>query len=221
MLIHGLPSPQRPGEPTRSYERLADRISDTLGWTVLAVSMRGSGRSEGNFQFTGWMADVAAGISHLRDDLGLADVWLLGSTTGGGVALEVAAADPQVRGVATIAARADLDDWVSSPQEFHRYCVDIGVIRDPAFPPDLDAWVAELSRHRAVDTIPLLGDRPVLILHGANDMQVPVADAYALAAANPKAELNVITAGDHRLRHDPRAVAVLMGWLDRSGGSRT
>jgi len=36
-----------------------------------------------------------------------------------------------------------------------------------------------------------------------------------LAEAHGSAELRVITGAGHRLRHDPRAVAVLLGWLDR------
>jgi putative redox protein len=34
-------------------------------------------------------------------------------------------------------------------------------------------------------------------------------------AAGPTAELRVVHAAGHRLRHDPRAIAALLGWLDR------
>ena len=37
-------------------------------------------------------------------------------------------------------------------------------------------------------------------------------------AAEGVAELRVIPTAGHRLRHDPRAVALLMGWLQRHGG---
>ena len=40
-------------------------------------------------------------------------------------------------------------------------------------------------------------------------------DARRLADAHGNAELRVINGAGHRLRHDPRAVAVLLGWLDR------
>jgi putative redox protein len=36
-----------------------------------------------------------------------------------------------------------------------------------------------------------------------------------LAEAHGAAELRVINGAGHRLRHDPRAIALLMGWLDR------
>ena len=50
---------------------------------------------------------------------------------------------------------------------------------------------------------------------GDDDESVPVADSRMLAASHGSAELRVIEGVGHRLRHDPRAIAVLLGWLDR------
>jgi putative redox protein len=36
-----------------------------------------------------------------------------------------------------------------------------------------------------------------------------------LGDAHGEADLRFIAGAGHRLRHDPRAVAVLLGWLDR------
>jgi citrate synthase len=36
-----------------------------------------------------------------------------------------------------------------------------------------------------------------------------------LSEAHGSAEIQVIPGAGHRLRHDPRAIAVLLGWLDR------
>jgi putative redox protein len=44
---------------------------------------------------------------------------------------------------------------------------------------------------------------------------VPSLDARALADCHGSAELRIIQGAGHRLRHDPRAVAVLLGWLER------
>ena len=45
---------------------------------------------------------------------------------------------------------------------------------------------------------------------------MPVADARALAdAGRPNAELRLVQGAGHRLRHDPRAIATLLGWLAR------
>jgi putative redox protein len=36
-----------------------------------------------------------------------------------------------------------------------------------------------------------------------------------LSDAHGEAELRLIPGAGHSLRHDPRAIAVLLGWLDR------
>jgi len=60
-----------------------------------------------------------------------------------------------------------------------------------------------------------LGTRSLLVMHGAADTEVPVADARALSAAAPGSELRVIPGAGHWLRADPRVVATLLGWLER------
>ena len=61
-----------------------------------------------------------------------------------------------------------------------------------------------------------LPPRPFLVLHGSADDVVPVGDARLLAdAARGSSELRIVHAAGHGLRHDPRAIAALLGWLDR------
>ena len=57
--------------------------------------------------------------------------------------------------------------------------------------------------------------RPVLVVHGTDDESVPAFDARVVADAHGSAELRMLSGAGHALRHDPRAVAVLLGWLDR------
>jgi putative redox protein len=54
-----------------------------------------------------------------------------------------------------------------------------------------------------------------LLVHGSEDQLVPEADARAIAEAHGTADLRVIRGAGHNLRQDPRAMAVLLGWLDR------
>jgi putative redox protein len=42
-----------------------------------------------------------------------------------------------------------------------------------------------------------------------------VVDARLFAEYHGRAELRLLQGAGHRLRHDPRAIAVLLGWLDR------
>jgi hypothetical protein len=49
---------------------------------------------------------------------------------------------------------------------------------------------------------------------------VPALDARALADCHGDASLRIIQGAGHRLRHDPRAIAVLLGWLERQDQSK-
>lgn len=214
ILIHGFPSPTRPGPPSRTYHQLAERIADELGWTALALSLRGCGESEGQFSADGWIDDVRRAVDHL-EDMGAAGVWLVGSTTGGSLSIVAAAKDPRVRGVAVVGGRADFDDWAREPGRFLDHCRAVNVITDPGEPADIESWIGQLESSRPIDHIGAVSERPVLILHGMRDRQVPAGDARELAAAHGNAELRLLEGGDHRLRHDPRCVALLLGWLER------
>ena len=220
VLCHGFPSTQRPGVPSRSYEQFAERVAEEQGWTVLAVSLRGCGQSAGQFSMVGWLEDVARSIERLREE-GSQRIWLVGSTTGGSLAIMAASRDPEIRGVAAMAPRADFDDWATDPRRFVQHCRNVGVVDHDDYPASLSQWAKQLRQHRAIDAVPQLGSRPLLILHGTNDRQVPQDDARLLAARHPSPELRLIAGADHRIRHDPRAVAVLMGWLERQGAETT
>lgn len=62
--------------------------------------------------------------------------------------------------------------------------------------------------------------RPVLVVHGTDDESVPQFDARVLADAHGHAEMRMIDGASHALRHDPRAMAILLGWLDRQRTSQ-
>ena len=89
-------------------------------------------------------------------------------------------------------------------------------MRDPGFPAELAAWSRELNEIRPLALVGKIPPRPVLLLHGSDDDVVPLMDARTLAdAANGQVELRIISGAGHGLRHDPRAIAVLMGWMER------
>ena len=140
---------------------------------------------------------------------------MAGFGTGGALAVCAAAADERVRGVAAIASPADFDDWASHPRRLLLHARDVGIIRSHDFPRAFDQWSKELRQIRAVNAAPKLWPRPLLVLHGSDDESVPVFDARVLADAHGDADLRVIDGAGHQLRHDPRSVAVLLGWLDR------
>jgi putative redox protein len=91
----------------------------------------------------------------------------------------------------------------------------VGSVRTPRFPTDFDEWTRELRRFRPVPAAQRFAPRPLLLLHGDDDESVPASDSRQLAESHGAAEMRVIDGAGHRLRHDPRAMAMLFGWLDR------
>jgi esterase/lipase len=216
VLYHGFP-PGRGSAPlsARSFPELADRIATELGWTVVVICFRGCGDSEGDFSMGGWLADARAASDYLHDLDGVDAVWMAGFGTGGALAVCAAADDPRVRGVAAMGSPADFDDWAHSPRRLLLHARDVGIIRSTSFPTSFDSWARELREIRAVASAPRLRPRSLLVLHGSEDESVPVFDARVLADAHGDADLRIIDGAGHQLRHDPRSVAVLLGWLDR------
>jgi putative redox protein len=195
---------------------LADRIASTMGWLAFTFSFRGCGASGGNFSLSGWMHDIVAAADELRDTEGVDELWLVGFGTGGGLSLGAAVEmGKRVLGVATLAAPAGFDDWGTHTRRLLQHSRDVGVIRDASFPQAADAWAKEFRAIRPVDDAARLADLPMLVVHGSEDESVPVFDARVLADAHGSAELRIIAGAGHGLRYDPRAVAVLLGWLDR------
>ena len=216
VLCHGFPvDPDQPSL-TRGYKQLADRLAADTGWVVLTFSFRGTAESTGNFSLGGWLTDLKVATDTLLAAPGVDAVWLCGFAAGGALALCAAGEDPRPRGVASFAAPADFGDRADDARRFVAQARAAGVIHDPAFPPDLESWARELREIRPLSLIGKIPPRPVLLVHGANDEVVPVLDARALAdAAQAQAELRVLPGAGHRLRNDPRAIALLIGWLDR------
>jgi uncharacterized protein len=199
-----------------TYSSLADRVARDAGCAALTFTFRGTGTSEGDFSIDGWLADVRAAIDALAARPDVTGVWLAGFRLGGTLAVISAADDARVRGLATFATPASLQTWVRDPAWFLEYARRTGVLKSDGYPRDPQSWTHAIAALDPVEAAKRVPPRPWLLVHGSADDVVPVDDARELsAAANHEVELRIVQNGPHRLRHDPRAIALLLGWLDR------
>ena len=84
----------------------------------------------------------------------------------------------------------------------------VGVITDPAFPPDLQAWGRAFVELRPAETAAKVAPRPMPIVHGTADKGVPVSDPRLLAEpGGPNAELRLV-GGARPPRSGPRAFSI-------------
>ena len=217
VLCHGFPLGTDAAESTGdSLPALADRLAAESGRCVVAGCFRGIGPSEGDFSLDGWLEDLGAFVSHGSDLVSGGGVWLVGFGSGGALALCLAADDQRVRGVACFGSPSTFADWAQDPVGMLEFSRRVGVIRNPSFPPDLAGWAGAFTTLRPDVACARLSPRPILIVHGVDDDEVPLSDARVLAnAVGGSAELRVIGGAGHRLRADPRAIALLVGWLER------
>lgn len=221
IICHGYPSGALPAAATgRSYPALADRIANE-GWRAITFNFRGCGESTGNFALDGWLDDLLAVIDRSGQFGDHRGVWLVGFGTSGGLCIAAAARRPEVAGLAVAGSPADYTDWAAHPRRLLQHAREIGAISDPSHPPDLERWTRPFREIRPVDDAARVAPRPLLVLHGADDESVPSFDARVVSDAHAAAELRIISGAGHDLRHDPRSVAILLGWLDRQRHAAT
>jgi len=215
VLCHDLPRPKgTAADIALTFPALADRLTRESGWRVVTAALRGAGDSAGDFSPLGWLDDLA---SLTDDEVPEASPRLMiGFGFGGVLALHMAARDDRVVGVACLGTPGDINALVPDPAAFLEHCRRTGVIRSAGFPASVEAWAKELTMlHPAEDAARLKG-RPLLMIHGSDDPDVPVRAARALAdAATGPSELHVVLGAGHWLRADPRVIAILVGWLER------
>ena len=216
VISHGFPHLKQGGKlSAKSFPELAERIATEMGWIVLVYTFRGVASPAATSRCSVGVTTCSPPPGSSVSTDGVRGVWCAGFGTGGALSLCAAGIDTEIRGVATIGAPADFDDWANHPRRLLQHARETGIIRSAAYPPAFDPWAREIREVRAVAAISELRPRPLLVMHGSDDEVVPVFDARVLADEHGDADLRIIEGGGHQLRHDPRAIAVLLGWLDR------
>jgi alpha-beta hydrolase superfamily lysophospholipase len=213
ILCHGFPSGRSTRGVLRGRSPSSSTESPTTSVTSGCRSTSGAGKSAGDFSLQGWVDDLRSAIDFVCAETHPAAVVLIGRNTGGSIAMCVGADDPRVRAAALLSPRADFDDWAAQPRRFLEHAREIGAITTPGFPASFEEWSRAFRRFRPIDAARRFAPRPLLVMH---DESVPTTDVRQLATAHGSAELlSIFVGAGHRLRHDPRAVAVLFGWLER------
>ncbi len=168
-----------------------------LGLSVLLLDARGHGRSDdiAVASMPSFADDVRSGLRWLRNrpDVDPTRIVLVGHSVGAGACLFVAADDADVAGVISLASMADPREYMS--RQLRRW------LPGPLTKLALKYVEHTIGRHFPefvpVNTVGRIRT-PILLLHGARDATVPVADAHRLHALAPDTStLVVVEDADH------------------------
>ena len=137
------------------------------------------------------------------DEINKEEIYLIGHSRGGGVSVLAANEDYRIKKLVTWAAVADLINRFS--QQELDYWKEQGVIyventRTNQQMPMYYQIVEDTLKNRERFDIELAANSisiPHLIIHGTDDMAVPVTDAHKLNAWNNKSDLHIINGANH------------------------
>lgn len=160
----------------------------------------------GNNNYTKELDDLGAIIDWVDDaTTGIGNIYLLGHSRGGGIALLKAAEDTRVKGVVTWASVSECKTpWGSWPLERMEEWENTGVEyyengrtkqQMPLYYQLYKNYLKNqlrLNIERAIKSLEI----PILICHGSEDPAVPVAKAHQLHEWQPNAELFIVPS-DH------------------------
>lgn len=187
------------------------------GLAALRFDFSGRGDSEGRLEDLSYhrqVEEAGAAVALLRERV--PRVGLVGSSMGGAVAVLTAARDPAVAfvaGLATVGLPRSLAERIGGPGAERRWIERgyLDVDGGSRLGPDL------LRSAREVDVVAAAAALgcPLLLVHGAEDEVVPVAQARLLHGAAPGSRLEVLDGADHvfsRPEDRERVVALVVSF---------
>jgi pimeloyl-ACP methyl ester carboxylesterase len=215
------------GVTAAPYRMLADALA-AKGVSTIRIDKRGLFGSKGavadpnKVTIADYASDVHSWVHAIRERTGARCVWVLGHSEGGLIALAAAQQPAGICGVIAVsAAGRKLSDVMreqlrSNPANApvldsalaaidsleHGKTVDVAGMH-PAlqrlFAPQVQDFLIDMFQQDPAKLAGSLGV-PLLIVQGERDLQVSIADAKALAAAQPKARLVLLPAMNHVLK---------------------
>lgn len=200
------------------------------GYDVVAFDFRNSGRSGGAKTTLGFEErwDLEAAITQAQGR-GAKEIAVLGVSMGGATALAEAADDPRVKAVVADCAFDTLRNAIEP--RVAQGTFDLGPFKGLHYPFNKLTSEAILERAEAVSGHPLrsteplakiggLKDRPVFLIHGAEDQDTPPQTSRNLAQADPDAALWIVPGAGHAQSYEtaPREYEKrVLDFLKRSG----
>lgn len=218
------------GVAAAPYRLLAEALAER-GVTTVRIDKRGMFGSKAAIAdanavtIADYASDVRAWVKAARERTGASCVWVVGHSEGGLVALAAGQQPDGICGVVLVSAagrrfgdviRAQLRaNPANAPVLAQALAaldsleagkrVDIAGMHpalQPMFAPRLQGYFIDLL---AYDPAKLAAGirRPLLVVQGERDIQIPVEDARALAAANPRGKLVLLPDVNHVLKSVP------------------
>ncbi|AFZ00306.1 alpha/beta hydrolase [Calothrix sp. PCC 6303] len=162
----------------------AARGFNQAGFSVLLIDYRGYGLSEGGFPNEQRIyQDAATAWNYLIGERQVKprNIFIYGHSLGGGVAIDLAAKNPEAAGLIVEATFSSIRDIVKYRKQFWMFPVDLMVTQ----------------RFESIAKVPKL-KMPVLFIHGVNDSTIPASMTEKLYAATPEPKLLLLVPGaDH------------------------
>lgn len=184
ILSHGYGNDQREVLPLADFLQRA-------GFSVFTYDMRARGGSGGDAITMGALEqlDLVAVVEYLttRPDVAATKIGALGVSLGGATTILAAARDSRIRAVVDVCGFTDIASATDTAYEHF-----IGL---PAFPfSPITVRISEwrigqsVSASRPIDVVGRISPRPLLIIHGQEDAEIPPAHSARLfaAAGEPK-----------------------------------
>lgn len=215
------------GVRAASYRMLAQGLA-AKGITTVRIDKRGMFGSAGAVddanavKISDYVADTASWVKAVRANTGASCVWLIGHSEGGLVSLAAAQEVEHLCGLVLIAtAGRPMGDVIKSQLRANPANaplleasdavidelaagrrVEVSALPQPLVPLFNPAVQGFLISTFALDPAALAARAklPILIVQGGKDLQVPVADAERLKAANPSAMLMILPNTNHVLK---------------------
>ena len=190
-VLHGI------RDRKESLRHWAEHLTEA-GYRAVLVDSRGHGHSTGDWLTYG--VQESRDLSQLLDALHLdGPIGVMGVSYGGATAVEWAAREPRVRAAVAVAPFASLRDIVP--------------IYTPRTVPLIGWLVPRFLQMRTVDAAGRLAGfdpdaasprdaahathTPILLIHGRNDVTVPLRQSELIAAGAPSVTLTTLDAQDH------------------------